>query len=121
MALQHPQIAALFQHYIDVLAPWYDLNDPRRTFGVVVPQLALHNPILFKAIIAFSATHLSRLSDATNSIAVNFHTSCVEELLATLQEDDGIDREECLTATCLLRSYEILNGASLWIVKQIFD
>lgn len=51
-ALCNQHIAKLFAHYVAVLAPWYDLNDPHRTSTLVVPDTALRTPILFKAIIA---------------------------------------------------------------------
>jgi len=110
--LDHPVIAALFRHYIDFLAPWYDLNDSQNLFGTLVPQRAITNPILFKAVVAFSACHISRTSGLTRyqELAHEYHASCIRDLLAVLNDVHPETQSDYLAATCLLRSYEILNG-----------
>ncbi|KAI9729384.1 MAG: hypothetical protein M1834_006908 [Cirrosporium novae-zelandiae] len=108
LALQHSTIVRFFHHYVNVLAPWYDLNDSSRTFGTVVPIRALDTPILFKAIIAFSASHWS-IEDLAPPLAQAFHTACVKDLLAVMRNPHE-SHGDYLAATCLLRSYEILNG-----------
>ncbi|KZF23020.1 hypothetical protein L228DRAFT_141531 [Xylona heveae TC161] len=110
-ALTSPEIASLFQHYITVLAPWYDLNDSHRLFGTVVPERALCVPILFKAIIAFSAMHWYRVTGKLRSIGPAFHTACGRELLDAIDSLSG-SHGEYIASTCLLRSYEILDGDS---------
>jgi hypothetical protein len=118
IALQHQIIASLFRHYIDFLAPWYDLNDSQNLFGTLVPQRAIQNSILFKAIIAFSACHESRTRPCGRyqELGHVFHGACVRDLLKVLNDVhptpdiQGEVQGEHLTATCLLRSYEILNG-----------
>jgi hypothetical protein len=62
VALKNQVIASLFRHYIDFLALWYDLNDSQSLFGTLVPQQAIANAILFKAVIAFSVCHESQTS-----------------------------------------------------------
>lgn len=77
----------------------------------MVPVRALTNPILFKALIAFSACHQSRVNGKFKDLAKLFHTSCVMELLAALEEARPLDVQgDYLSATCLLHSYEILDG-----------
>lgn len=109
-ALQDAVIAALFAHYIDVLAPWYDLNDPTRTFTFAVPETALQTPILFKAIIAFSACHQHKLNKAHGGLATAFHSACVTELLDSMEISTTRPWGSELAATCLLRSYELISG-----------
>lgn len=108
-------IASLFCHYIDYLAPWYDLNDSHNLFGTSVPTRALSNEVLFKALIAVSACHQHRVSRRAPGLDQVYHAACVKDLLAAmdLAEMDNIHSEllgDYLAATCLLRSYEILNG-----------
>lgn len=110
VALADPCIAGLFAHYITALAPWYDLNDSQRTFGTVVPQNGLDCPILFKAIIAFSASHMSRTENSMQEIASAFHTACVQGFLKLINEVQPRSHGNELAATCLLRSYEIIDG-----------
>lgn len=109
-ALQDPGIAKLFAHYVAVLAAWYDLNDLSRTFTLVVPQIALQDPILFKAVIAFSACHLNKLNGGFGEIAAAFHDACVTDILQSMETLDTSSRSAKLAATCLLRSYELING-----------
>lgn len=113
VALQDFEIARLFAHYIATLAPWYDLNDPQRTFGTTVPETALQTPILFKAIIAFSSCHWSRVSGSGNEIASLFHEACVSDFLQSMQRPDSTLHGTHLAATCLLRSYELISGELL--------
>lgn len=110
-ALEDPLIASLFRHYVHVLAPWYDLNDAQNIFGTTVPSRALRNTVLFKALIAFSACHLNRTRKMEHYLGSIYHASCVEELLGALNDTSLELQEDYLAATCLLRSYEILNGA----------
>jgi Fungal specific transcription factor domain len=110
VALENQVIAGLFRHYIDFLAPWYDLNDSQALFGTLVPQRAMSNPILFKAVIAFSACHESRTSGRYQALGHVYHAACVRDLLEVLNDIHIEMQGDYLAATCLLRSYEILNG-----------
>jgi hypothetical protein len=110
VALKNQVIASLFRHYIDFLAPWYDLNDSQTLFSTLVPQRAMNNPILFKAVIAFSACHESRTSGQYQGLGHVYHAACVRDLLEVLNEVHSEMQGDYLAATCLLRSYEILNG-----------
>ncbi|KUJ17910.1 uncharacterized protein LY89DRAFT_30609 [Mollisia scopiformis] len=110
IALEDPTLATLFRHYIDVLAPWYDLNDAQRLFSILVPLRALNNSVVFKALIAFSACHMNRTTGNLQHFGCVYHASCVEELLDALNDSSPESQEDFLAATCLLRSYEILNG-----------
>ena len=109
MALKDPETAHLFHHYIKDLAPWYDLSDADANFAKRIPEEALSQPLLFSAVIAFAAIHLSRTRvSSAASTAEHFHSHCVRLLIA-LKEDDGLIGEGiALSAICLLRSYEIL-------------
>lgn len=103
-------IASLFRHYVDFLAPWYDLNDSKNLFGTTVPTRALNNAILFKAIIAFAACHQHRVSGKLAGLGPVYHAACVNDLLAEIHDIHLELLGDYLAATCLLRSYEILNG-----------
>ena len=118
IALQQPVIAILFRHYIDLLAPWYDLNDAENLFGTTVPMRALNNSVLFKAIIAFSACHLNSTASKYQEIGPVYHAACVKDLLAIMSEILPEYRGDYLAATCLLRSYEILNGTVMTLPRE---
>jgi hypothetical protein len=110
VALQNTVIASLFRHYVDFLAPWYDLNDSHHLFGTTVPVRALSNAILFKALIAFAACHQNRVLGNLAGMGAIYHASCVKDLLAEIVNIHSELLGDYLAATCLLRSYEILNG-----------
>lgn len=117
LALQNPVIASLFRHYIDFLAPWYDLNDSENLFGTTVPVRALSNAILFKALIAFSACHRHRVSGEAAGLGHVYHAACVKDLLVEMDDIHSELLGDYLVATCLLRSYEILNGNVLALCR----
>lgn len=111
-ALDNSDLAEIFCHYINFLAPWYDLCESECPFGTVVPMRALETPVLFKALIAFSALHKCKIDDDGPGLGLAFHAACVQDLLKIV-EGGNIDLErrgDYLAATCLLRSYEILTG-----------
>ena len=110
MALSDPEVAELFAHYTNTLAPWYDLNDSQRLFGSLVPENALDCPILFKAVIAFSASHRNKTSGGVQELAPAFHAACVQDFLLLMNRVEPRSHGNELAATCLLRSYEIMNG-----------
>lgn len=63
-ALEDATTARLFAHYVRNLAAWYDLSDGAMHFTKHIPQAALDRELLFYAIIAFAAVHLSVTSNA---------------------------------------------------------
>jgi len=108
--LQDLTIAKYFKHYFEI-AKWYDLSDHKAVFGTKIPEIALSNPLLFSAIIALAAIHLSRTSLPTaRNAAEHYHACCVTDLIQLDRDDEVIDTGVPLAATCLLRSYEILAG-----------
>lgn len=109
-ALANADIASVFRHYVDILASWYDLCDDGSTFARVVPIRSLGNPVLFKALIAFSAYHKSRTSGDTQGLGLAFHAACVQDLLHVMDNSHPELQGDYLAATCLLRSYEIQTG-----------
>ncbi|CDM33109.1 Zn(2)-C6 fungal-type DNA-binding domain [Penicillium roqueforti FM164] len=109
-ALQDPQVAKLFRHYITTLAAWYDLNDSKRHFKDVVPVRARYNPLLLSAILAFAAANQHRTlgEEAYLDIAEFYHYDSVRRLISLTKNIDSIPLGETLAAICLLRSYEII-------------
>jgi hypothetical protein len=111
--LHNETITALFSHYIERLAAWYDLCEQDRPFESLVTVRALEVPVVFNAVIAFSAQHKA-LNDARYEICSTlYHTACIKGLLGETNAFDLTLQEDCLVAACLLRSYEILRGISV--------
>lgn len=125
--LPNEKAAVLLRHYVVVLSTWvcftqarsylrtanavqFDLTDPYRHFGVVVPRLAIGCPALQKAILCVSATHLQILTGDDSYAADYFLQQCLELLIPRLDEE-GADKDECLlAASVLLRLIEELQS-----------
>ncbi|KAI2895519.1 transcriptional regulator family: Fungal Specific TF [Aspergillus niger] len=109
-ALQDPQVAKIFCHYMENLAAWYDLNDSRRHFKDIVPIRARRNPLLLSAILAFSAANLHRTrgDHIYLKLAEAYHYDSVRSLISLTKNIDQLPFGETLAAVCLLRSYEII-------------
>ena len=108
-ALKDPTIAPLFQHYCKHLALWYDLSDSAGHFGKQIPQQALHQPLLFSAVIAFAAIHVScTTKPSAGRVAERYHGHCVRLLISLQDDDTRLEDGIVLASVCLLRSYEIL-------------
>ncbi|KAJ2903069.1 uncharacterized protein MKZ38_010490 [Zalerion maritima] len=111
-AVQNSKIASLFHHYITTLAPWYDLGDAAVTFGTTVSSLCLTEHLLFNAAIALAAIHKSKTQagEGCEHIGSHFHERCVRLLIDLNPQDELVGNGIALASTCLLRSYEILDG-----------
>ncbi|OIW27789.1 hypothetical protein CONLIGDRAFT_682805 [Coniochaeta ligniaria NRRL 30616] len=115
--LETAQMADYFQHYISDLAPWYDLSDARSTFTTTVPRISLDDPLLFSAVMALSAMHVSNtatpgsVASSAREVAEFYHGCCIRLLINLQESDRRLEGGVALAATCLLRSYEILDTA----------
>jgi hypothetical protein len=111
--LHNELISALFSHYIERLAAWYDLCERDRPFESLVSARALEVPVVFNAVIAFSAQHKALNDPRYETCSTLYHGACIKELLGGLSAFDSTLQEDYLVAACLLRSYEILRGTSV--------
>ncbi|KEF52445.1 uncharacterized protein A1O9_11686 [Exophiala aquamarina CBS 119918] len=111
VTLQSDQTAQLFEHYLKVLACWYDLNDFDCSFARIVGREAQHSDLLLNAVLAFSAMHKCRTGQSSlKGLAESYHARCLRLLIRLQQSDQETSDGTALAATCLLRSYEILAG-----------
>jgi hypothetical protein len=69
-------------------------------------------------LIAFSATHKYKTLGQFAELATAFHAACVRELLDSIEHEKPESQGDYLAATCLLRSYEILNGTGPQLSRQ---
>jgi hypothetical protein len=104
----------------------FDLCDPGRHFALIVPQRASRCPALLNAIYSASARHLSCLDKDQKDhgveyllrqlpvihadTAVEYHTRCIEYLVAHSDLPDAVFDENLLAASLVLRLYEELDG-----------
>ncbi|KAF2452414.1 hypothetical protein BDY21DRAFT_173906 [Lineolata rhizophorae] len=98
--------ARCFMHFIDYLAQWVDVCDPRRHFGTEVPRRACEHPLLTYALLAFSSHHLSILSGYEDDSPARYYSSALQILIPILDGPINALNEDILAAIVLLRLYE---------------
>ena len=102
------------------MALWYDLSDAQSTFSTHVPIISLDDPLLFSALMALSAMHMSKTATpSSRDVAEWYHGQCIRLLIDLDANDPRIERGVALAATCLLRSYEILDGQCRLTLAQL--
>lgn len=119
--------AILIRYFVQELATWFDICDPARHFGVVVPVQARESKALLNAIYTASARHLVRLpkhrnqfgalewqghllAGLTTETAVHFQNTCIRELLGQSHDPQEMSHEDLLAATIILRTDEEMDA-----------
>ncbi|KAH8689047.1 hypothetical protein BGW36DRAFT_308944 [Talaromyces proteolyticus] len=103
--------AVLMRNFIEKMALWADVTDPKRHFEIEVPRRALYQPVLRYAIFAFSSRHLNRGPRGDETEALHYHSQCLQLLIAALdasEEDEGSD--EILASAAILRQFEEMDA-----------
>lgn len=120
--LRQEQAAQLFEHYLQVLASWYDLNDLDCGFARVVGREAQKTQLLLNAVLAFAAIHKCRTGQSSlKELGDMYHNRCLRLLIGLRQSDEAIANGTALAATCLLRSYEILAGKYIPVSEEPYS
>ncbi|KAK8209425.1 hypothetical protein IWZ01DRAFT_318041 [Phyllosticta capitalensis] len=106
----------IFKHFVECLSIWLDLFDPLRHFSTYVPQLAMKNEGLMKAILALSSRHLSiRASSAEGSLdrtaAVQYYAESLQYLQGAMRYDSFNRSLELLATAITISTYEMIDGA----------
>ncbi|KAL2013704.1 hypothetical protein VTN00DRAFT_1229 [Thermoascus crustaceus] len=121
------QEACLMKYFVENLAKWFDLCDPKRHFTNTVPQRAFSCPPLLNAVLATSARHLSTLPrNHQNSIIAKFchprflklgeetslqyHNKCIAHLRSLSEDPNSIMNEDLFAAVVVLRFYEEIDA-----------
>ncbi|KAI5925576.1 hypothetical protein F4810DRAFT_708526 [Camillea tinctor] len=104
--LRDKQEANLFTHYINHIAPLFDLCDHERHFAYFVPQRAPSCPLLLNAIMAVSAKHLSRKGQMDPLVVDKYYQNCLKTLIPALSSVAAVIDENLLAAIVLLRYME---------------
>ncbi|OAP58668.1 hypothetical protein AYL99_07758 [Fonsecaea erecta] len=123
VAIEAPRLkdrveALLFRHYVENLAPWFDVTDPQQHFQIHVPERALESNVLLDAILALSALNIGRLprTELTQYVDVDpvlsevYHTRCIGKLISLMNDKETAFDEDVLSAAVILRKFEEMNG-----------
>jgi hypothetical protein len=107
----------LFQEFANHLSRWLDLFDPLKHFGTLVPQLAMNNEGILKAILALSARHLSikpTEPDGTpfeRTAAVQYYNETLQYLQRAMKYESYTKSEDILATALIVSTYEMIDGA----------
>ncbi|KFA68307.1 hypothetical protein S40285_07208 [Stachybotrys chlorohalonatus IBT 40285] len=105
------QEARLIRHFIDHLAPAFDLCDPLCHFACVVPVRARSCLALLYAVLAVSARSLS-ISEKIDAVLVeDYHQKCLSVLIPLLSNGVSCTDENLLAAVVILRCSEQMKGS----------
>jgi len=112
--LEHGMI--IFRHFVDNLSHWIDLTNPERHFSITVPQLAMHNKGLMKAVLALSSRHLSVRGlglDFTpdRTLAVHYYNETLQYLQQAMKDEVYLRSQELLATVLIISTYEMIDGA----------
>ncbi|OIW31511.1 hypothetical protein CONLIGDRAFT_652571 [Coniochaeta ligniaria NRRL 30616] len=86
------------KNYVGQVAPWLDMFDSDRTFGIQLPALARHSPALLYAILALSARQMERKGAEKESFeSLELYQGAIRLLTPMLQA-----RGEQVIAICVI-------------------
>ena len=93
--------------YIQRLAPMMDSCDELRHFTLVVPRLALQNPMLLYGVLALASRYDALHHNIAPGLEATSHNSrCLELMIGTLAQPPETWGAELLAAVVISRSYE---------------
>ncbi|KAF2094754.1 hypothetical protein NA57DRAFT_45952 [Rhizodiscina lignyota] len=97
-----PKRIEYLRKYIGIVAPWLDMFDAERTFGIQLPTLARHSPALLYAILAISARQMERISRPGSSFdSLELYQEAIRRLPPLLQARDPSVVPACVILCCL--------------------
>ncbi|KAK1500564.1 catalytic activity protein [Colletotrichum tamarilloi] len=107
----------VFQNFVQHISRWMDLFEPRRPFGTLVPQLAMHNVGLLNAVLALSARHLSLSTHSEDTQtrdpndALRYYYKTLHYIQEAMQYDTYKTSLELLATSITVSAYEMLDGS----------
>ncbi|CAI7623483.1 unnamed protein product [Penicillium pancosmium] len=102
--------AILIRNFVENMALWADITDPKRHFEIEVPARALKDSVLRLAVLAFSSRHLNRRNTEDAPEALQYHNDCVKLLIPAMSEPEQHITEDILASVAILRQHEEMDG-----------
>lgn len=112
----------LIHHFVVHLSGWIDATDPDRHFAVIVPDLALRNRGLARAILALSALHLSLDSgprcchssvQVDPTIAVQYYNETLHYLQHEMGDASFLRSDELLATVLIISMFEMIETKTI--------
>ncbi|PYI18943.1 Zn(II)2Cys6 transcription factor [Aspergillus violaceofuscus CBS 115571] len=126
----------LFSHFVRKVSRWFDFYDPGRHTAAIVPQLAVRNTGVMKALLALSARHLSiwharkdqgrgagfvipgsskSFADfpaVDRHLAVQYYYETLNYLNKAMQYPSYASSRELISTALLISTYEMVDGSN---------
>ncbi|PWY70860.1 Zn(II)2Cys6 transcription factor [Aspergillus sclerotioniger CBS 115572] len=127
----------IFNHFVKNMSSWYDFFDPTRQISTKIPQLALRNIGVMKALLAMSARHLSiwhankaqgrgagvvrhrddgrkvaEFPDVDRNSAVQYYYETLHYLNKAMQYPSYASSHEIISTALLISTYEMVDGSN---------
>ncbi|KAF1989344.1 hypothetical protein K402DRAFT_444868 [Aulographum hederae CBS 113979] len=100
--LSSPKRIKYLKNYLGVVAPWLDMFDSQRVFGIKLPALARSCPALLYAILALSARQMERKNRVESSFdSLELYQEAIRSLTPLLQGRDPNVIATCVILCCL--------------------
>ncbi|KAK6391644.1 hypothetical protein LTR65_004479 [Meristemomyces frigidus] len=95
--------------WVSECAPWLDMFDEKRAFGVSVPVLAQTSPTVLFALLALSARQMARSGSAAvaSQDSLELYSTAIASLTPALERKD----ESVLVAACILCALEMMSAS----------
>ncbi|KAI9815141.1 MAG: hypothetical protein M1827_002984 [Pycnora praestabilis] len=94
--------STVFDFYIKHAGPWLDIVCPDRHFGQSIPKLALKEPVLYYACLAYASHVLFLLGRIDKSTEEQYHNKSIGLLIPLLSSQYAPQRNEALLATTVI-------------------
>ncbi|KAJ5749375.1 uncharacterized protein N7511_011071 [Penicillium nucicola] len=129
----------IFTHFVRFSSQWLDFYDPLRHFSTTVPHFALRSPGLMRALLAFTARHISlesstpeTLNDSVGSnekrpslsqnsgklitvdrnVAVQYYYETLRCLNKAMRHPSYASSHEIVATALLISAYEMIDGSN---------
>lgn len=105
----------IFKRFVNRIGHWMDIFDPMKHFSTLVPQIAMGNEGLMKAILGLAARHISiRPYDSVpavdRTVAVQYYYETLQYLQEAMKYQSYNRSLELIATAHIVSMYEMLDG-----------
>jgi hypothetical protein len=119
MEIKTPKEALLMQVFVEEVGLWMDSMNPVKHFSQLLPHEAMYEPMLYHALLACGAKHLSLVNPQyKEEESLPYYETATSLLLRALQNQDR-DTVRCATTAVCLNVYEIMTERAMQRMNHI--
>lgn len=117
--VDNPEQMLFFQVFVEEVGIWMDSMDPHKHFSRLIPFHAMRENMLYHAILACGARHLTLVNpDYHEDRALFYYDTATTQLLRSLQNPER-DTVICATTAVILNVYEIMSERAMQRMNHI--